>query len=65
MHTFSFSDEINFEKFKKVVKNLIKGEGIWTPRNPNFFSFFYDKSELEFARFLNRHNITVSGSGGG
>ncbi len=30
--------------------------------NPNFF---LDKSELEVVRFLNQHNYTVSGPGGG
>ena len=28
LHTCAFNDEINFEKFKKVVKNLIEGVGI-------------------------------------
>ncbi len=30
-HTCAFNDEINLEKFKKVVKKLIEGVGIWTP----------------------------------
>ncbi len=31
LHTYAFNDEIKFEKFKKVVKKLIEGVGIWTP----------------------------------
>jgi hypothetical protein len=50
---------MNFVKFKKVV-NLIEGVGIWTP-----VTFFKDKSEKEVVRFLNHHNNTVSGPGGG
>ena len=30
-HACAFSDEINFEKFKKVVKNLIEGVKTQTP----------------------------------
>jgi hypothetical protein len=30
LHTCAFSDEINFEKFKIVVKKLIDRVGIWT-----------------------------------
>jgi|LakMenEpi03Aug12_release.lakeMendotaPanAssembly.Ray.scaffolds.fasta_scaffold262224_1 hypothetical protein len=30
MHTYIFSEEINFFKVKKVVKNLIEGVTIWT-----------------------------------
>jgi hypothetical protein len=37
LQTCAFSDEINFEKFKKVVKNLIEGVGIWTPVTLTFF----------------------------
>ncbi len=33
----AFSDEINFEKFKKVVKNLIEGVKIQTPVTLTFF----------------------------
>jgi hypothetical protein len=36
-HACAFSDEINFVKFKKVVKNLIDGVGIWTPVTLTFF----------------------------
>jgi hypothetical protein len=50
-YLYTFSDKINFEKVKKV-----------DPCNPNFF---HDKYTLEAACFLNHHNITVSGSGGG
>ena len=32
-----FSDEINLEKFKKVVKNLIEGVKIQTPVTLTFF----------------------------
>ncbi len=32
-----FSDEINFEKFKKVVKNLKEGVKIQTPVTLTFF----------------------------
>ncbi len=28
LHTCAFSDEINVEKFKKVVKKLIEGVGV-------------------------------------
>jgi hypothetical protein len=49
------------KKFKKVVKNLIEGVKIQTC-NPNFC---HDKSKLEDVGFLNHHNYTVSGSGGG
>jgi hypothetical protein len=49
MQTYAFSDEINFEKFKKVVKNLKEVYRIWTPCNPNFFQ---DKSKLEVACFF-------------
>jgi hypothetical protein len=31
LFTCALSDEINFEKFKKVAKKLIEGVGIWTP----------------------------------
>jgi hypothetical protein len=61
LHLCTFSDEINFEKFKKVVKKLIEGVGIWTPVTLTF----YDKSELEVVHLLNHHNNTVLGSGGG
>jgi hypothetical protein len=37
LQTCVFSDEINFEKFKKVVKNLIEGVKIWTPVTLTFF----------------------------
>jgi hypothetical protein len=33
----AFSDEINFEKFKKVLKNLIEGVKIQTPVTLTFF----------------------------
>jgi hypothetical protein len=33
----SFRDEINFEKWKKVFKNLIEGVRIWTPVTLTFF----------------------------
>jgi hypothetical protein len=36
-HACAFSDEINFEKFKKVVKNLIEGVKIQTPVTLTFF----------------------------
>ncbi len=36
-HASAFSDEINFEKFKKVVKNLIEGVKIQTPVTLTFF----------------------------
>ncbi len=36
-HTCAFSDEINLEKFKKVVKNLIEGLKIRTPVTLTFF----------------------------
>jgi hypothetical protein len=36
-HACAFSDEINFEKFKKVVKNLIDGVKIQTPATLTFF----------------------------
>ncbi len=62
IHACAFSGEINFEKIKKVVKNLIEGVKIQTPVT---LTFFHDKSKLEVVRFLNHHNYTVSGSGGG
>jgi hypothetical protein len=37
LQTCAFTDEINFEKFKKVVKNLIEGARIWTPITLTFF----------------------------
>ncbi len=37
LHTCAFNDEINLEKFKKVVKKLIEGVGIWTPVTLTFF----------------------------
>ncbi len=37
MHAYGFSDEINFGKLKKVLKNLIEGAGIWTPVTLTFF----------------------------
>jgi hypothetical protein len=37
LHTCACSAEINFEKFKKVVKKLIEGLGIWTPVTLTFF----------------------------
>ena len=40
-HVCAFSGEINFEKFKKVVKNLIDGVKIQTPVT---LTFFHDKS---------------------
>jgi hypothetical protein len=30
LHAYAFTDEINFGKLKKVLKNLIKGVKIWT-----------------------------------
>jgi|LakMenE18May11ns_1017448.scaffolds.fasta_scaffold6294202_1 hypothetical protein len=36
-HTCAFSDEINFEKFKKVVKNFIEGVKFQTPVTLTFF----------------------------
>ncbi len=36
-HVCAFSDQINFEKFKKVVKNLIEGVKIQTPVTLTFF----------------------------
>jgi hypothetical protein len=56
-HSCAFSDEINVENFKKVVKNLIDRVRTLTPINL--------KSELEVYCFLNHHNITLSGSDGG
>ncbi len=35
--TCDCNDEINVEKVKKVVKNLIEGVGIWTPVTLTFF----------------------------
>ena len=37
LQTCAFSDEINFEKWKKVFKNLIEGVKIWTPVTLTFF----------------------------
>ncbi len=37
LHTCAFVDEINFEKLKKVVKNLIERVRIWTPITLTFF----------------------------
>ncbi len=37
LQTYAFSDEINFEKLKKVFKNLIEGVKIWTPVTLTFF----------------------------
>jgi hypothetical protein len=36
LHICAFSDEINFEKIKKVAKKLIKGVENLDPCNPNF-----------------------------
>ncbi len=36
-HACAFSDEINLEKFKKVVKNLIEGVKIQNPVTLTFF----------------------------
>jgi hypothetical protein len=36
-HACAFSDEINFEKFKKLVKNLIEGVTIQTSVTLTFF----------------------------
>jgi hypothetical protein len=36
-HACAFSDEINFEKYKKVLKNLIEGVKIQTPVTLTFF----------------------------
>jgi hypothetical protein len=36
-HSCDFSDEINFEKFKKVVKKLKERVRIWTPVTLTFF----------------------------
>ncbi len=38
--TCAFRDEINFEKFKKVVKKHIEGVGIWTPVTLTFFMIY-------------------------
>ena len=37
LHTCAFSDEINVEKFKKVVKKLIEGIKTQTPVTLTFF----------------------------
>ena len=36
-HSCAFDDEIYFENFKKVVKNLIEGVRIWTLVTLTFF----------------------------
>jgi hypothetical protein len=36
-HSCGFSDETNFDKFIKVVKNLMEGVGNWTPVTQTFF----------------------------
>ena len=46
---------------KSIQKSHRKSQNL-DPCNPNFF---HDKSLLEVACFLNHHNYTVSGSGGG
>ncbi len=37
LHTCAFNDEINCEKFKKVVKKLIEEIRIWAPVTLTFF----------------------------
>ncbi len=44
LHTCAFNDEINFIKFKKVVKNLIEGVRIGTPVTLTFFMINLNQS---------------------
>ncbi len=60
MHTCAFSDEINFEKFKKVAKKTHRTSWNVDPCNPNFL---HDKSELEVVCFLNHFQDLVGGDG--
>jgi hypothetical protein len=62
LHSCGFSDEINFDKLKKVGENLMEGVGIWTPVT---LTCFMINLNLEVGHFINHHNITVSGFSGG